>query len=84
MFTWKHLTKLKLKLRQCLGSGSVGSARFFFLDPDPQQYADPRIRNHRVKNQPKTERKKNFLLKSISELLKKRDYENEMNPKHCR
>ena len=29
---------------RCLGSGSVGSVRFGFLDPDPFKYADPRIR----------------------------------------
>ena len=32
-----------IKLIQCLGSGSVGSAKF--LHPDPQKYADPRIQS---------------------------------------
>ena len=33
---------------------------FGFLDPDPQKYADPRIRIHGVKYQPKTAKKKLF------------------------
>ena len=48
---------------------------FGFLDPDPQKYADPRIRIQGVKYQPKTAKKKSFLLlKPKFELLKKRDY----------
>jgi len=44
-----------------------------FLDPDPQKYADPRIRIQGVKYQPKTATKKTFSpLKPNSELWKKR------------
>ena len=47
---------------------------FGFLDPDPQKYADPRIRIQGVKNHPKTAKKKTFLLlKPKSELMKKRE-----------
>ena len=35
---------------------------FGFLDPDPQKYADPRIRIHEAKYQPKTATKQNFNL----------------------
>ena len=45
---------------------------FGFLDPDPQKYADPRIRSQRVKHRPKTA-KKNLLQKPKSERLKKRE-----------
>ena len=52
---------------------------FGFLDPDPQKYADPRIRIQGVKFQPKTAKKTFLLLKPKSELLKKkRDYKNFM------
>ena len=52
----------------------LGPPDFGFLDPDPdpQKYADPRIRIQVVKNQPKTV-KKISLLKPKSELLKKRN-----------
>ena len=43
---------------------------FGFLDPDPQKYADPRIRIQGAKYQPKTA-KKNLLSKPKSELFKK-------------
>jgi len=46
---------------------------FGFLDPDPQKYADPRIRIQGVKYQPKTAKKTFLLLKPKSELLKKRE-----------
>ena len=50
---------------------------FGFLDPDPQKYADPRIRIQGVKYQPKTEKKHFLLLNPKSKLLKKkRDYKN--------
>ena len=50
---------------------------FGFLDPDPQKYADPRIRIQGVKYQPKTTKKTFLLLKPNSELLnKKREYKN--------
>ena len=38
----------------------LGPQEFGFLDPDPQEYIDTRIRIQREKNQPKTE-KKTFL-----------------------
>ena len=44
---------------------------FGFLDPDPQKYADPRIRIQGAKYQPKTATKKNLISKPKSELLKK-------------
>ena len=47
---------------------------FGFLDPDPQKYADPRIRIQGVKYQPKTAKNPFLLPKPKSELLKKRDY----------
>ena len=40
---------------------------FGFLDPDPQKYADPRIRIQGGKYQPKTAKKKNLILKLKSE-----------------
>ena len=43
---------------------------FGFLDPDPQKYADPRIRIQGAKYRPRTA-KKNLLSKPKSELLKK-------------
>ena len=46
---------------------------FGLLDPDPQKYADPRIRIQRAKYEPKTV---NLFLKAKSELFKKRDYKN--------
>ena len=49
---------------------------FGFLVPDPQKYADPRIRIQGAKYQPKTATTKNLLSKPKSELLKKRDYKN--------
>jgi len=49
---------------------------FGFLDPDPQKYADPRIRIQGGKHQPKTEKKTFLLLNPKSELLKKRDNKN--------
>ena len=63
--------QVELKKEQCLGSGSVGSARFWLpgsgsakicgsTDPDPKS-----------KYQPKTATKKILLSKSKSELLKK-------------
>ena len=48
---------------------------FGFLDPDPQKYADLRIRIQGTKYQPKTE-KKNLLSNPKSNLLKNRDYKN--------
>ena len=59
---------------QCFGSGSIGSARFGFLDPDPdpQKYADPRIQIQGKKYQPKTAKKTFLLLKPKAELLKER------------
>ena len=44
---------------------------FGFLDPDPQKYADPRIRIQGVKNNQKLKTKKCLLSKPKSELLKK-------------
>ena len=46
---------------------------FGFLDPDPdpQKYADPRIRIQGAKYQPKTAKKKILLSKPKSELFKK-------------
>jgi len=43
---------------------------FGFLDPDPQKYADPRIRIQGVKYQPKTAKKSFLLQNPKSELLK--------------
>ena len=43
---------------QCLGFGSMDPQDFDFLDPDPQKYADPRIRIQGVKYQAKTATKK--------------------------
>ena len=43
---------------------------FGFLDPDPQKYADPRIRIQRGKYQPKTAENKSLPSKPKSELLK--------------
>ena len=43
---------------------------FGFLDPDPQKYADPRIRIQGAKYRPRTA-KKNLLSKPKSEPLKK-------------
>ena len=65
------------RLSQCLGSGFIGSARFWLPGsgyglPDPQKYADPRIRIQGVKYPPKTAKKTFLLLKPKSELLKKR------------
>jgi len=58
----KNILHVKTKsYKQCLGSGSVGSARFGFLDPDP----DPRGKKS-TKNFKKTFEKKrdykNFLI----------------------
>jgi len=62
-----------LRVTSALDPDPLDSQDLGFLDPDPQKYADPRIRIQG--NQPKTE--KNFLLlKPKSELLKKRDYKN--------
>ena len=44
---------------------------FGFLDPDPQKYADPRIRIQGGKYQPKTAKKTFLLLKPKSKLLRK-------------
>ena len=50
---------------------------FGFLDPDPQKYADPRIRIQEVKYQPKTT--KNYFFTPETQIWafeKKRDYKN--------
>jgi len=57
-----------LTLQQCLGSESVGSARFWL-----KKYADPRIRIQVVKYQPKTAKKNFFTPEPKSELLKIRE-----------
>ena len=44
---------------------------FGYLDPNPQKYADQRIRIQGVKYQPKTAKKTFLFLKPKSELLKK-------------
>ena len=56
--------------RQCLGQN------FGFLDPDPQKYADPRIRIQGAKYQPKTAKKKIYFQNPNLNYLKRRDYEN--------
>ena len=60
-FFMNSIIKLTVQALQCLGSGSVGSARFW-LDPDPdlQKYVDPRIRIQGEKYQPKTATTKKF------------------------
>jgi hypothetical protein len=49
---------------------------FGFLDPDPQKYADPRIRIQGAKYQPKTAKKKFYSQNPNLNYLKRRDYEN--------
>ena len=63
----------KVYRRQCLGSDPdpLNPQDFGFLGPDPQKYADPRIRIQGVKYQPKTEKKTFLLLNPSYELLKK-------------
>ena len=52
---------------------------FGFLDPDSQKYADPRIRIHGVKYQPKTTKKKFFTPKPQLRTFQKKI----LDPKHC-
>ena len=49
---------------------------FGFLDPDPQKYADPRIRIQGVKYQPKTAKKIFFTPKPQIWTFEKKDYKN--------
>jgi len=53
----------------------LDSQDFGFLDPDPQKYANPRIRIPGVKYQRKTEKKNIFIPKSLNS-CKKCDYKN--------
>ena len=66
--TFKHYN-------QCFGSGSGNPQDFGFLYPDPQNYAEPRIRIQGAKYQQKNA-KQNLLSNPKSGLLKKRDYKN--------
>ena len=68
----KDTTQISEGSNQCLESGSesVGSARCWH--PDPQKYADPRIRIQGAKYQQKLHEKPFLFSKPISELLKKR------------
>ena len=63
---YNYILSVYSRLLQCLGSGSIGSARFWLPDPDPHKYADPLIRIQGAKYQPKSS-----LSKPKSELLKK-------------
>ena len=61
--TIKWTKSVKLILISAKDPDSLDPQDFGFLDPEPQKYADPRIRIQGAKYQPKTE-EKNFIVKT--------------------
>ena len=72
---WLKLILTRLKKSSAQDADPLDPQDFGFLAPDPQKYADPRIRIQGVKNQPKTAKKK-FTPKTQLSTEKKRDYKN--------